>query len=159
MGTRGIQASGRKTARSWQLASAVSATLMGLVAANQVRAQAAEPKKDELEEIVVTGIRESMTQALEIKRESIQLVDAIVAEDIGKFPDNNAVEALQRVPGVQVTDRARGEVGKVAIRGLDDVTTTINGRNIFTASGRQVALADVPASLLNRVDIYKTRSA
>ncbi|HKE93958.1 MAG TPA: TonB-dependent receptor [Povalibacter sp.] len=147
--------------RSPNLRLAVSAALLGLTGAAQVLAQdAAAPKKtDQLEEIVVTGIRESMTQALDIKRESMQLVDAIVAEDIGKFPDNNAVEALQRVPGVQVTDRARGEVGRVAIRGLEDVTTTINGRNIFTASGRQIALADVPASLLNRVDVYKTRSA
>jgi iron complex outermembrane recepter protein len=147
--------------RNLQLASAVSLALLGFVSGNCVAAEPAKDsdKSDELEEVIVTGIRESLTQALEIKRESIQLVDAIVAEDIGKFPDNNAVEALQRVPGIQVTDRARGEVGRVAIRGLEDVTTTVNGRNIFTASGRQIALADVPASLLNRVDVYKTRSA
>lgn len=129
--------------------------------AHPALAQTATPAQDDnkLEEVIVTGIRESLTQALDIKRENIQLVDAIVAEDIGKFPDNNVVEALQRVPGVQVTDRARGEVGRVAIRGLEDVTTTVNGRNVFTASGRQIALADIPASLLNRVDVYKTRSA
>lgn len=137
-----------------RLAAAVSAALCGLTGASQVLAQSSQ-----LEEIVVTGIRESLEQALDIKRENIQMVDAIVAEDIGKFPDNNVVEALQRVPGVQVTDRARGETTKVLIRGLEDVTTTINGRNIFTASGRQIALADVPANLLNRVDVYKTRSA
>lgn len=156
MSTRGFHA-----AANFRLATAVSAALFGIAGAGQVSAQSAtsQPQSEPLEEIIVTGIRESLTQALEIKRESIQLVDAIVAEDIGKFPDNNAVEALQRVPGVQVTDRARGETGKVAIRGLDDVTTTVNGRNIFTASGRQIALADVPANLLNRVDVYKTRSA
>jgi TonB-dependent receptor len=147
-------------ARSARLAAAVSITLSGWWGAGAVAQTTgtAQPPSG-VEEIVVTGLRESLTQALEIKRESVQIVDAIVAEDIGKFPDNNTVEALQRVPGVQVTDRARGEVGRVAIRGLEDVTTTINGRNIFTASGRQVALADVPASLLHRVDVYKTRSA
>ncbi|MDP0499918.1 MAG: TonB-dependent receptor [Verrucomicrobiota bacterium JB022] len=113
----------------------------------------------ELEEFVVTGMRESMIQSIEIKRGSYEMVDAIVAEDIGKFPDNNLVEALQRVSGVQVTDRAGGEVSTVSIRGLNDVNTTINGRNIFTSSGRHVSLQDIPASLLHRVDVYKTRSA
>lgn len=112
-----------------------------------------------VEEIVVTGIRGSLTKALDIKRDEIQIVDAIVAEDIGKFPDNNVVEALQRVTGVQVTGRGGGEVDGVTIRGLGDVSTTVNGRQIFTSTRRDVALADIPASLLNRVDVYKTRSA
>lgn len=112
-----------------------------------------------IEEVVVTGIRASLTKGLDIKRNAYQIVDAIVAEDIGKFPDNNVVEALQRVSGVQVTDRGAGEVSRVAIRGLEDVTTTVNGRNIFTSSGLSVALADIPASLLGQVDIYKTRSS
>lgn len=112
-----------------------------------------------LDQIEVRGVRASMMSALDLKQGSMQVVDAIVAEDIGKFPDNNLVEALQRVTGVQTTDRGRGEVSTVSIRGLGDVTTTINGRNIFTASGRSVALADIPASLLGSVDIYKTRSS
>jgi len=113
----------------------------------------------QLEEFVVSGIKESLVQAAEIKRDAPQMLDVILAEDIGKFPDNNVVEALQRVSGVQTTDRGAGEVSTVSIRGLNDVTTTINGRNIFTASGRSVALQDIPASLLNRVDVYKTRSS
>lgn len=121
--------------------------------------QTAISSEDQLEEIVITGIRGSLTRALDIKREKIQIVDSIVAEDIGKFPDNNVVEALQRVTGVQVTARGAGEVNGVTIRGLGDVSTTVNGRQIFTAAGRDVALADIPASLLNRVDVYKTRSA
>jgi len=112
-----------------------------------------------LEEVVVTGVRASLEKGLDIKRDSYQIVDSIVAEDIGKFPDNNVVEALQRVTGVQVTDRGAGEVNTVSIRGLTDVTTTVNGRQIFTAAGRAVALADVPASLLKGVDVIKTRSA
>ncbi|KAF0094775.1 MAG: peptidase M24A [Puniceicoccaceae bacterium 5H] len=126
---------------------------------NQASTVPAEEQVFELDEYVVQGIRESMVKAVEIKRGTYQMVDAIVAEDLGKFPDNNLVEALQRVSGVQVTDRGAGEVSTVSIRGLNDVTTTINGRNIFTASGRSVALADIPASLLNRVDVFKTRSA
>ena len=113
----------------------------------------------ELDAFVVQGIRESAIQGVEIKRQSHQMIDALIAEDIGKFPDNNVVEALQRIAGVQVTNRGGGEVSTVSIRGLGDITTTVNGRNIFTASGRSVALADIPASLLNRVDVYKTRSA
>ena len=66
---------------------------------------------------------------------------------------------MQRLPGVQVTDRASGQIATVTIRGLTDVSTTINGRNVFTASGQALSLQDIPASLLGRVDVYKTRSA
>src|SRR5690606_31407037 len=77
-----------------------------------------------LEEIVVTGVRESLAAGLENKREAVQVVESIVAEDIGKLPDNNVIEALQRVTGVQVTDRGGGEANGIVIRGLPDVTTT-----------------------------------
>lgn len=112
-----------------------------------------------VEEIVVSGIRESLAKALDVKKEKVQIVDSVVAEDIGKFPDNNLVESLQRVTGVQVTNRGSGEVSGISIRGLTDVTTTVNGRNVFTASGTAVQLQDIPASLLKQVDVYKTRSA
>jgi TonB-dependent receptor len=113
----------------------------------------------QLPTVVVSGFRDSLTMALDVKRESVQMVDSIVAEDIGKFPDNQLVEALQRVSGIQVTGRASGEIATVSIRGLNDINTTLNGQNIFTASGTSVALQDIPASLLARVDVYKTRSA
>lgn len=136
-------------------------TFVVALASQPLYAQDSAPTNNEadLEEVVVTGIRGSLTKALDIKRNEIQIVDAIVAEDIGKFPDNNVVEALQRVTGVQVTARGSGEVNGVTIRGLGDVSTTVNGRQIFTSTGRSVALADIPASLLNRVDVFKTRSA
>jgi iron complex outermembrane receptor protein len=121
--------------------------------------QDTQSEADDIEVIQVSGIRGSLNKGLNIKRQSFQVVDAIVAEDIGKFPDNNVVEALQRVTGIQVTDRGAGEVNTVSIRGLTDVTTTVNGRQIFTAAGRSVALADIPAALLESVDVYKTRSA
>lgn len=117
------------------------------------------PSEPLLEEVVVTGIRSSLNKAIDIKRDSMQVMDSIVAEDIGKLPDNNVVESLQRVSGVQVTDRASGEVNTVSIRGLTDVSTTINGRTIFTSSGRSVALADMPSTLVSRIDVIKSRSA
>lgn len=147
------------------IASAICCALAGLPAyaaeeaTETVATEEAQASEQKIEVIEVRGIRFSLNEALNVKRQNMQMVDAIVSEDIGKFPDNNVVEALQRVTGIQVTDRGAGEVSAVSIRGLNDVTTTINGRNIFTASGRSVALADIPASLLKGVDVYKTRSA
>ncbi|HSX85733.1 MAG TPA: TonB-dependent receptor [Cellvibrio sp.] len=132
-----------------------TAILAAIVAQPAIAQDSDEP----IEEIVVQGIRGSLTKALDIKRSSTQIVDSIVAEDIGKFPDNNVVEALQRVTGVQVTGRGSGEVSTVSVRGLTDVHTTVNGRDIFTGAGRAVALQDIPASLLSNVMVYKTRSA
>ncbi|MCR6687364.1 TonB-dependent receptor [Pseudoxanthomonas sp.] len=165
----------RPNPRSLRLAALPAALAMALAAAPALAQQAprlcptaedpqapcpaANADATELDKVEVRGMRASMMSALALKQGSMQLVDAIVAEDIGKFPDNNLVEALQRVMGVQTTDRGGGEVTTVSIRGLNDVTTTINGRNIFTASGRSVALADIPASLLASTEIYKTRSA
>ena len=134
------------------------AVASSLLITQQVYAEE-EVNTDDIEVIQVTGIRGSLTQAMSLKKENVQIVDSIIAEDIGKFPDNNVVEALQRVSGVQVTGRGAGEVNGVTIRGLGDVSTTVNGRQIFTSTGRSVALADIPASLLNSVDVYKTRSA
>lgn len=111
-----------------------------------------------IEEIIVRGVRASVTNAISIKQNSAEITDSIVAEDIGKLPDNSVAAALQRVTGVQVT-RSAGEVGTVLIRGLPNVVTTLNGRNVFTTTGRGVALADIPADLLQRVDVYKTSSA
>ena len=137
-----------------------SAVSMAIVLLSQpVTAAQEDNKATEVEIIEVKGIRGSLNKALGVKRHSEQIVDAIVAEDIGKFPDNNVVESLQRVAGVQVTNRQSGEVAAVSIRGLSDITTTINGRSIFTSAGATVALQDIPASLLKQVDVYKTRSA
>jgi len=111
------------------------------------------------EGIIVTGVRASIVGALNVRKESVQIVDSVVAEDVGKLPDNNVVEALQRVTGVQVTDRAGGEAATVTIRGLPDPLTTLNGRNIFTAAGQSFALQDISANLVKQVDVYKTRSS
>ncbi len=133
----------------------------GLLSSASVRAQAAADGTEppETATVVVTGVKASLIKSLAIKRTSDQVVESVVAEDIGKLPDNNVVEALQRVTGIQVTNRAGGEVGTLSIRGLPDVQTTWNGRNIFTASGTQVALQDIPSTLVRQIDVYKTRDA
>jgi len=139
------------------IAASLALTGQQAIAAEEI---VAEEEAQEVTEIIeVVGIRGSLSKAMNIKRFSTQIVDSIVAEDIGKFPDNNVVEALQRVTGVQVTGRGGGEVSEVSIRGLDDVHTTVNGRDVFTGTGRAVALRDIPASLLSTVNVYKTRSA
>ncbi len=139
---------------------ALSLTAAAALAALSGGALAQEAAKSEsLETVTVTGVRASLTKSLANKRTSDQVVESVVAEDIGKLPDNNVVEALQRVTGIQVTNRAGGEVGTLSIRGLPDVATTWNGRNIFTASGTQVALQDIPSTLVRQIDVFKTRDA
>jgi iron complex outermembrane recepter protein len=121
--------------------------------------QAGDQSSEEVDTIIVTGVREALRKGLENKKEATQVIESIVAEDIGKLPDNNVVEAVQRVPGVQISNRGGGEADATFIRGLPDIATTWNGRNMFTASGRQLALQDIPANLVGRIDIYKTRAA
>lgn len=104
---------------------------------------------------VVSGLRASLISAQQIKQDSVQLVDVVVAQDIGKFPDNTVAEALQRVPGIQV-GRANGEVSSVVIRGLPNIETTINGYEVFTGTGRGVAFQDIPAEMVAGLDVYKT---
>lgn len=110
------------------------------------------------EEIVVTGIRRSLEAARNIKRNSDQIVDAIVAEDIGKLPDIAVSETAARIPGLQVTRRA-GEADSVLVRGLPDFATTYNGREIFTAQTRVVALQDFPSSNIAAIEVFKSSTA
>jgi TonB-dependent receptor len=127
-------------------------------------AQATDPadttkKSDELEEVVVTGIRNSLANAQAIKRDAEQLVDSVTAEDIGKFPDANIAESLQRISGIQI-QRNLGEGSIVAIRGLSQVRTELNGHDIFTANGGVgLSFDEVGPDLLSRVDVYKNPSA
>lgn len=117
--------------------------------------QPANPNNPNQNAIVVTGLRASLATAQSIKRHSEALVDSIVAEDIGKLPDNTVSDALQRVTGVQV-QHAAGETQNVLIRGLPDIRSFINGREIFTGTSRGVALQDIPAELVQAVNVYKT---
>ena len=140
-------------------ASALAALSISVSAVAQQAPAADTPKGEEVDTVIVTGVRESLAKGLENKKDATQVVESIVAEDIGKLPDNNVIEALQRVTGVQVTERAGGEANGIVIRGLPDITTTWNGRNFFTGVGRAVALQDIPANLISRVDVFKTRSS
>jgi iron complex outermembrane recepter protein len=124
-----------------------------------VGAVAQQGTAEETETIVVTGVREALRKGLENKKESTQVLESIVAEDIGKLPDNNVVEALQRVTGVQVSNRGGGEADVITIRGLPDIETTWNGRSVFTSNGRQLQLQDIPANLVGQIDVFKTRAA
>jgi iron complex outermembrane recepter protein len=108
--------------------------------------------------IVVTGFRRSLQSAQNIKRNSVQIVDAIVAEDIGKLPDTYVSDTAARIPGVQV-ERSGGEAGRVLVRGLPDFETTYNGREIFTAETRVVALQDFPAGAIGAIEVFKTSTA
>ena len=111
-----------------------------------------------VDEIIVTGVRASVGSAQQLRKNASQLVDSIVAEDIGKLPDNNVVEALQHVSGVSIV-RNSVEPGTVLIRGLPDIATTLNGRQIFTSAGRFISLPDLPAELLAKVDVKKSTTA
>ncbi|GAA4027814.1 TonB-dependent receptor [Sphingomonas rosea] len=108
--------------------------------------------------IVVTGLRRSLQSAKNIKRNSDQQVDAIVAEDIGKLPDIAVAETAARIPGLQVVRRG-GEADSVLVRGLPDFATTYNGREIFTAETRVVALQDFPSANIAALEVFKTSTA
>ena len=110
--------------------------------------------------IVVTGMRRSLQSARNVKRNSDQIVDAIVASDIGKLPDIAVSDTAARIPGIQVT-RERGEADRVLVRGLDRAyyTTTYNGREIFTAETRSVALQDFPSGAIAALEAFKTSTA
>lgn len=140
----------------------VGASLMAFPAWGQEGAQASD--EPTAPEIIVTGLRASLSSALSVKRNADTIVDSIVAEDIGKFPDQNVVESLARVPGVQI-GRNQGEGTGVTIRGLSDVKTVLNGRELFGGdnggnySSRNFSLGDLPSEVLAGVDVYKTSNA
>jgi iron complex outermembrane recepter protein len=125
-------------------------------------AQNAEaPVADTLEEIVVRGVRGAQEAAIDLKRNSAEITDSIVMEDIGKLPDVTITDALQRVPGIQIS-RAAGEGSFVSIRGAPQVMATMNGERFVTAENilnSTVSFEDIPASLITGVNVYKSQSA
>jgi TonB-dependent receptor len=121
------------------------------------------------DDVVVTGIRQSLANAQNIKRNSDTVVDAITAQDIGALPDRSVTEALQRVPGVSINrfagnndpDHFSVEGSGVNVRGLNFVRSEFNGRDTFSAGigGQSINFADVPAELLGSVEVYKNATA
>lgn len=113
-------------------------------------------------DIVVTGVRASLQRAADIKRRSDVISDTISAEDIGKFPDANVADALQRVTGVQISRNTGGEGRFVSIRGLGSQfnVTTFNGRVLATDNaGRDFSFDVLPSEALASATVYKSPSA
>ena len=132
-------------------------------ASDRAEANASKAKDGEAADIVVTGIRSSLQGALTAKRNAPQVLDAISAEDIGKFPDKNVGEALQRVTGVQI-NRSGGEGAGVTIRGADPSLNRveINGTTALSTTvggGRDVDFRDLPSEFVNRLEVVKSATA
>ena len=110
------------------IATAIASTMLGGFGSYAVA------QDDNLEEVMVTGIRASMERAMDTKRNSAGVVDAISSEDMGKFPDTNLAESLQRITGVAIS-RSNGEGSEVTVRGFGA------GNNMVTLNGRTMPAA------------------
>jgi len=136
-----------------QLSSAVLAVLTSMTAVHQVKAQ--EPV---LEEVVIVGLKGSLQRGMDVKRDAGGVVDSISAEGIGKFPDTNLAESLQRIPGVSI-DRSGGEGQSITVRGFGPQfnTVLINGRQIASESQtRGFSFDTVATELVSGIDVHKT---
>ena len=144
-----------------------------IFAADATPADSNTPADQQLEEVVVTGIKASLQKSLDIKMQSVGVVDAISAEDIGAFPDASLGEAMQRIPGVTVTRTSMGGTGGpelytgapsgITVRGFggDFNETLIDGRPQAAASGgansgRGFDFSSVGADFVREVDVLKT---
>ena len=153
----------RKKHSSAALLTAVSLTTLGVHAQTVTT-----PKSEVVEEVVVTGFRASLADALDNKRDSNQIIESVSAEDIGKFPDQNVAESLQRLPGVSI-DRSNGQGTKVRIRGLDQNVTLLNediflsGLELYTQGEGNFrntdSLEGIPSELISGIDVYKSPTA
>ncbi|MDO3381676.1 TonB-dependent receptor [Gilvimarinus algae] len=141
--------------------SALSVAVLGALSATSHGVMAQTSEELPIEEVVVTGIAGSIQRSIDRKRDQTLISDSISAEDLGKFPDNNIADSLQRVPGVAI-DRDGGEGRFVSIRGLgpDFTAVTINGRTPATENEERAFSFDTLASeLVSTVDVFKTSSA
>ena len=116
---------------------------------------------DELQEVTVTGVRESQIRAIEVKRLAPSIQDSISAESIGQLPDVTITDALQRITGVQI-NRDAGVGTSVDVRGLPQVGTMLNGEVFITPDqidSQQPDFTTLPATLFNQVDVIKSPTA
>ncbi len=121
-----------------------------------------------VEEVMVTGIRASLSRAMDVKREAVGVVDSISSEDIGKMPDSNLAESLQRITGVSI-NRSNGEGSQITVRGIDPSLNmvTLNGRvmpavsnnNVGDNASRAFDFGNLASETINGVDVYKTGKA
>ena len=131
---------------------------------------AAQEDATELDAVVVTGIRGSLTSSMNNKRNAQGVVDGIVSEDIGKFPDTNLAESMQRISGVSI-DRQNGEGSKITVRGVgpDFNLVLLNGRQMpasnlgaggaGVSNSRAFDFANLASEAVSAVDVYKTSRA
>jgi len=149
-----------------------AAATLGNPGPSQIEPQGTASTQDPTQtgdDIVVTGIRASLREAVDIKRNGQGVVDAISAEDIGKFPDTNLAESLQRITGVSI-DRSNGEGSTVTVRGFGPEfnLVTLNGRQMPTATlgdgasapaSRSFDFANLASEGIAAVEVYKTGRA
>jgi len=124
-------------------------------------AKKAKEEADALQEVIVTGVRESQIRAIEIKRLAPSIQDSISAENIGQLPDVTITDALQRITGVQI-NRDAGVGTSVDVRGLPQVGTMLNGEVFITPDqidSQQPDFTTLPATLFNQVDVIKSPTA
>lgn len=117
-------------------------------------------QNEPIEEITVTGIRGSLKASLDVKRDSASIVDAVSSEDVGKFPDANVAESLQRITGVAI-DRSGGEGQFITVRGLGPEFNAVlmNGRTIATDNdGREFSFDVLASDIIQRAEVYKSAS-
>ncbi len=151
------------TFKKTQLATSM-ALLMGSTLALPTYAQEAEtatPAEGEVEVIQVSGIRGSMIRSMDLKRSSNGVVDAISAEELGKFPDTNLAEALQRITGVTIS-RNNGEGSQITVRGFGPEfnLVTLNGRQMpGTGFTRSFDLANLSSEGVSTLELQKTARA
>lgn len=139
------------------LAGSIAMAIAAGVDAQEINQQQSE---EFIDEVVVTGIRASLQRSMDIKRDSKGIVDGISAEDIGKFPDTNLAESLQRITGVAI-ERDRGEGSKITVRGFgpDFNIVTFNGRQMPTNGGRSFDFGNIASEGISAVEIYKSARA
>jgi iron complex outermembrane receptor protein len=146
------------------VALALASTAAAQTAAEAPQAAPAADEPAQVEAVIVSGYRSSLSKALGVKRDSIGAVDAILAEDIAAFPDQNLAEAIQRLPGVTI-DRVGGEGHQITVRGLnaDFTRVRINGVDaIATGGGNRSRGFDFnvfASELFNSITVRKTQSA
>jgi TonB-dependent receptor len=135
--------------------------VLGGTAASAGPQDTAADAAEDIETVEVVGIRRGIQDAIEIKRDSTSIVEAISAEDLGKLPDTSIAESISRLPGL-TSQRAEGRSSAVSLRGTDPGFTGVllNGREqVSTGDNRSIEFEQYPSELLNAVVVYKTPDA
>ena len=147
----------------------LTSSLLGLVLSLFINtltaAESPEEEASTVDEVVVTGIKKSLQDSIDIKRSYVGVMDAITAEDFGKFPDGNLAESLARVAGVGI-DRSNVEGERVAVRGFGPEfnLVTLNGRQMPTVpgqweGGRSFNFGDIASPGIQAVEIFKATNS